>query len=133
MEIKTEYKCPVCGTRMWFVKADEYRCKHCKKTLQACNTSLLAAIKPEAKCQAINIGTGIMVTINEAASLVANILNSRNPVNPVYIEYNDKRPRQIEVFTRRAGTIKATNLLRHEPETSLASGIQKYINWYLGG
>ena len=98
----------------------------------AVEMTLLAAIKPEAKCQAINIGTGIMVTINEAASLVANILNSRKPVNPLYVDYDDKRPRQIEVFTRRAGTTNAVSLLQHRPETSLVSGVEKYINWYLG-
>ena len=99
----------------------------------AVEMTLLAAIKPGAKCQAINIGTGIMVTMNEVAGLVASILNSRNPVAPVYIDYDDKRPRRIEVFTRRAGTIKAANLLQHEPETTLASGIKKYIDWCLGG
>ena len=29
--IKTDLKCPECNTRMWFVRADKYYCKHCKK------------------------------------------------------------------------------------------------------
>jgi len=99
----------------------------------AVEMTLLTAVKPEAKCQAINIGTGTMVTISEVASLVVNILNSKIPVNHLYIDYNDKRPRQIEVFTRRAGTTKANNLLQHEPEIRLAVGVEKYVNWYLKG
>ncbi len=65
--------------------------------------------------------------------MVVNILNSKIPVNHLYIDYNDKRPRQIEVFTRRAGTTKANNLLQHEPEIRLAVGVEKYVNWYLKG
>jgi len=28
--IKTDYKCPKCNTRMWFIRADKHYCKHCK-------------------------------------------------------------------------------------------------------
>ncbi|MBT9132643.1 MAG: UDP-N-acetylglucosamine 4-epimerase [Syntrophomonadaceae bacterium] len=97
----------------------------------AVNMTLLAGIKPEARCQAINVGTGTMTTINEVASLIAKALDSKNPVKSVYVDYNDKRPRTIEVFTRCAGTTKAINLLQYEPEITLASGIEKYINRYL--
>lgn len=97
----------------------------------AVNLSLIAAIKPEAKCQAVNIGTGIKATINEVARLVTKALNSNNPVKFVYIDYNDTRPREIEVFNRVADIAKAKKYLSCEPEISLELGIRKYVEWYL--
>ena len=97
----------------------------------AVNMTILAGVKAEARCQAINIGTGVMVSINEVASLVAKALDSENPAKFIYIDYDDKRPHTIEVFTRCADTSRATELLQYQPETTLASGIKKYINWYL--
>jgi len=98
----------------------------------AVNMSLLAAIKPEAGCQTINIGTGIMTAINEVVSLIAKALDSKNPVKTIYVNYDDKRPRKIEVFTRVAAITKARKFLQYEPKISLSSGIQKYVEWRLG-
>lgn len=95
----------------------------------AVNMSLLAGIKPETRCQAINIGTGRAASINELAELVAKSMNSTTSPELLYMDYGDKRPRGIEVFRRLADTAKAGRLLQYEPETSLASGIEKYINW----
>lgn len=97
----------------------------------AVEMTLLAAIEPGAKCQAINVGTGVMTTINEVASLIATALDRKNPVKFAHVGYNDKRSRTIEVFTRCADTRRATCLLQYKPETTLESGIQKYISWYL--
>lgn len=99
----------------------------------AVHMTLLTGIESGARCQAINIGTGVMVTINELADLIAQSVDSKTPAELAHIDYGDKRPRTIEVFTRRASTTKAASLLRYEPETTLPSGIEKYINWYLGG
>ena len=40
--------------------------------------------------QVINIGTGIMTSINELAKLILKALDSRNPIKPAYIDYDDK-------------------------------------------
>jgi len=95
------------------------------------NMSLLAAVEPKAKCQAINIGTGITTSINELAKLILRALDSKNPVEATYVDYDDKRPRSIEIFNRCTDTSKAIKLLRYKPEVTPASGIKKYINWYL--
>lgn len=93
--------------------------------------TLLAGIKPEARCQAINIGTGIATAISELANLIATSMDSKVPPKLAYINYDDKRPRKIEVFSRVADITKARKLLQYEPETTLASGIRKYIDWQL--
>ncbi len=97
----------------------------------AVNMGLLAGIKPEARCQAINIGTGIATTINDLAELITKSINRKSVSKPAYIDYDGKRPRQIEVFSRVADTDKAKKLLRHEPKTTLASGVRKCIDWQL--
>ena len=94
--------------------------------------SLLAGIKPEASCQALNIGTGVMTTINDVARLVTNTIDSKKSVKSSYIDYDSKRPREIEVFTRMADITRSRQLLGYEPRVSLPSGIEKYVNWYLG-
>lgn len=95
------------------------------------NMTLLAAVEPKAKCQAINIGTGIKTSINELDRLILKALNSKNPVKTTYIDYDEKRPRSIETFNRCADTARAIELLQYKPEVTLAPGIKKYINWYL--
>lgn len=98
----------------------------------AVNMSLLAGIKPEASCQALNIGTGVMTTINDVARLVTNTIDSKKSVKSSYIDYDSKRPREIEVFTRMADITRSRQLLGYEPRVSLPSGIEKCANWYLG-
>ena len=95
------------------------------------NMTLLASVEPAARCQAINIGTGTMTTINEVASLATKAVGLINSLKPVYIDYDDKRPRQIEVFCRVGDTAKASRVLQYEPKISLPSGIKKYIDWQL--
>ena len=97
----------------------------------AVNMTLLATLEDKASCQAINIGTDVTTTINELAHLTTKIINSKNPIKPVYVNYDDLRPREIEVFSRTADISKARKLLQYEPETPLESGVRKYIDWYL--
>ncbi len=94
------------------------------------NMTLLAAVEPKATCQTINIGTGTTTSINEIAELIPEAPDSKNHLSPAYINYDDKRPRSIEIFNRCAGTSRAIELLRYEPKVSLAAGIKKYIDWY---
>lgn len=94
------------------------------------NMTLLAAVEPKATCQTINIGTGTTTSINELAELIPEAPDSKNQPGPAYINYDDKRPRSIEIFNRCAGTSRAIELLRYEPKVSLTAGIEKYIDWY---
>ncbi len=91
--------------------------------------SLLAALAPAAKCQTINIGIGVMASINDIAGLLARTLDGSLPLKPSYIDYDAKRPREIEVFSRVADISRARQLLRYKPETPLLSGMKKYTSW----
>ncbi len=94
------------------------------------NMTLLAAVEPEASCQTINIGTGTSTSINELAKLILKATGSKNSAKPVYIDYDDKRPQQIEAFHRCAAISRAGALLKLTPEIKLTAGIEQYINWY---
>ncbi|MCL0038947.1 GDP-mannose 4,6-dehydratase [Dehalococcoidia bacterium] len=98
----------------------------------AVNMTLLAAVEPKAKCQTINIGTGVMTRINDVASLAARALDGKNPTKPLYVDYDAKRPQGIEVFNRVADIARARQLLRYEPKISLQSGMGEYVNWRFG-
>lgn len=94
--------------------------------------TLLAGIKPETSCKVMNIGTGVMVSINEMSDMIVKALGSENRVRPIYVDYDDKRPRTIEAFTRVADITRAREWLQYEPKVSLQSGIKRYIDWCLG-
>lgn len=97
----------------------------------AVDMTLLAATHPQAKCEAFNVGTGTAVTINELASLLIKIMGKEGSLKPVYINYDEKRPRKIEVFNRVADTSNAQQILGYKCQTSLETGLRKYIDWYL--
>jgi len=94
----------------------------------AINMTLLATAKDESNCQTINIGTGVSTSINDLASLIGEIFDNKHPVKKVYVDYNNKRPREIEVFSRVADITKAKRLLQYEPNVNLRSGIKKLYN-----
>jgi UDP-glucose 4-epimerase len=96
----------------------------------ACMT-LSAALKDEARCQIINIGTGVTTTINELANVVPGIFNKNGSIPPVYVDYDKTRPVEIEVFSRAASIVKARHLLDCRAEVSLESGLKNYKDWYL--
>ena len=97
----------------------------------AVDMTLLSGIKPEARCQVINVGTGVATTINGLADLITQIMDSKSPTELIHVDYDSKRPRGIEVFSRIADNGKARQLLHYEPRTPLALGIRKYIDWNL--
>lgn len=97
----------------------------------AVDMSLLAAIQPKARFQTINIGTGMMTAINEVADLITQALDKRYRVKRVHIDYDEKRSRRVEVFTRVADTTRIRELLHYEHKVSLESGIRKYVDWRL--
>jgi nucleoside-diphosphate-sugar epimerase len=93
--------------------------------------TLAAALKDEARCQVINIGTGVTTTINKLASLIPGVFNRKNRVQPVHVDYDATRPVEIEVFNRAASIVKARHLLDCRAEVSLESGLKIYKDWYL--
>jgi len=96
------------------------------------NMTLLSAVEPKARCQAINIGTGRTTSINELARLTLKALGSKNRLKPTYVDYDDNRPRSIEALNRCADVTRAKQFLQYEPKVSLQSGIAKYVDWCLG-
>lgn len=94
------------------------------------NMTLIAALKEETKCQAINIGTGIAVSIKELAELTTKSIGNHS-LEPIYVDYGGYRPLEIEVFYRTADITRAISLLDYTPAVALPNGIQNYINWYM--
>jgi UDP-glucose 4-epimerase len=90
--------------------------------------TLLSAIKNETKCEVLNIGTGISVSINELASSIINIVGSNSRLK--HKPYGGNRPIEIEVFNRTADINKAEKLLHYKPEVLLKNGLQSCIKWY---
>lgn len=90
----------------------------------AVNMTLLAATKEETKCQALNIGTGISISINDLALVIIKASNSQN-ARKQYVDYDKKRPREIEIFSRNADISKARKFLQYEPKINLESGIKR--------
>lgn len=95
----------------------------------AVELSLLAGIKPEGICQTLNVGTNNMFTINELAALIVKNIDTHNRIEILHADYDNKRPREIEVFTRLADVTRANELLQYQSKVSLESGLRKYINW----
>jgi UDP-glucose 4-epimerase len=92
--------------------------------------TLIAAMKEETKCQAINIGTTVAVSIKKLADIITHSTGN-NSLKPVYVNYGGYRPLEIEVFNRTSDITKAINLLDYKPVVPLKDGIKNYIDWYL--
>jgi UDP-glucose 4-epimerase len=94
--------------------------------------SLLAAVTGGGVNQVLNFGTGSAVSINYLADLVLARLNLSGKVNIRHVDYDLRRTREIEVFSRLANVEKAEGLLMYRPLTALSDGLDKYITWYRG-
>jgi UDP-glucose 4-epimerase len=94
--------------------------------------SLLAAVTGGGVNQVLNFGTGSAVSINYLADLVLTRLNLSGKVNIRHVDYDLRRTREIEVFSRLANVEKAEGLLMYRPLTALSDGLDKYITWYRG-
>jgi UDP-glucose 4-epimerase len=91
--------------------------------------TLLAAINQNAKCQAVNIGTGKSVTINELATEISRIVNN-NASKLEYRAYSGNRPVEIEVFNRTADTARSRKIFNYTPAIALSDGLEMCIDWY---
>lgn len=89
----------------------------------AVEATLLAAITPQARGQAVNIGSGHETDIRRLAQLVANAANV-----PCNIEFVEKR--DIDKINRRVMDIeRARQLLDWGPRISLEAGLKRTYKW----
>lgn len=96
----------------------------------AVNMTMLAATKPSAKCEIINIGTGVGTTIVDLVTTILKTLKKHSIIRPKFISYDQKRPKKIEVFNRVADISKTVKLLNYKPKTNLQEGIKMYTEEY---
>ncbi len=87
---------------------------------------MLAATKPEAIGQTINLGSGREISINDLAQLIARLTGAE-----IELESDDVRirPEKSEVERLLADNRRAQDLLGWTPEVDLESGLLKTIDW----
>lgn len=85
--------------------------------------NLLAATRPETKGEVYNCASGIKVTINELAEMVARILN----ISGQKIRYDDWMPGDIKVFN--IDNSKIQKALKIEFTTDFEKGLRETIEW----
>jgi len=93
----------------------------------AVNMTVLSAIKEEALCEAINIGTGRSTSINELVLLIIDLFRKKDSIRPKYINYSEKRPAKKEIFNRVANISKAKKLLKYTPKIFIEEGLKKLV------
>jgi UDP-glucose 4-epimerase len=92
--------------------------------------SLLAGVMQTGVNQVLNFGTGKAVSINTLADMVLASLDLKEKIRTTHVDYDRRRSKEIEVFSRIANVDKAESLLGYRPLTALEEGIKKYITWY---
>ncbi len=92
--------------------------------------SLLTAISGKGACQAFNVGTGRAVSINALATVILEALKLKGQVKVSYVDYDNIRSKEIEIFNRLANMDKSVELFQYIPATTLEQGIKEYIDWY---
>jgi len=92
--------------------------------------SLLAAMSRKGVCQAFNVGTGKAVSINTLAGIIVKALDLKKPLKVTYVDYDNIRSKEIEIFNRLANIHKAMQLLKYRPATTLEQGLKEYVDWH---
>ena len=92
--------------------------------------SLLAGASDAGVNQILNFGTGKAVSINELADKVLTVLDLKGKIKVSLIDYDRRRSREIEVFSRIANVDKAEKELGYRPKVTLDEGLRKYVDWY---
>jgi NAD dependent epimerase/dehydratase len=87
---------------------------------------LLAASKPEAIGQTINVGSGREISVGDLARLIARLLSK--PIT-IESEADRVRPESSEVERLLADNTLARTLLGWQPTVSLEDGLQRTIEW----
>ena len=92
--------------------------------------TLLAAMNGKGACQAFNVGTGKAVSINTLAKVILKALKLKQKAKVSYVDYDNIRSKEIEIFNRLANMDKVVGLFQYLPATTLEQGIKEYIDWY---
>jgi len=85
--------------------------------------NIRAALNDETKGEVYNCASGIKVTINELAEMIADILGVKN----LEIEYEDWMPGDIKVFNIDNSKIK--NHLKMDFVTDIRKGLEITVDW----
>ena len=92
----------------------------------AVNAFLVAAQKEEAIGQAINIGTGTLISIKQLASLLIKLLGYEDKTSIEFTGYSWKG--DVKAF--QANISLAEKILGFKPTTSLTKGLKLEIEWF---
>jgi UDP-glucose 4-epimerase len=88
--------------------------------------NLLAIQSNQAVGETLNIGTGKPTTVNQLAKEMAQPLK-RSDIKPIH---EPERPWEIKFSWAKID--KAQKLLGFNPETKLAQGLERFLEWYKG-
>jgi len=87
--------------------------------------NLLAAVAQEPlKGQVVNVGAGVQTSINELATMIAEILR----MTEIKVQYEPERVG--EVFHSVSCIDLAKTVIGYEPTTSIEAGLEQTIRWY---
>ena len=86
--------------------------------------SILATQSPTARGTIINVGTGVGVSINDLAALVAKALGK------THLGVVTTEPRPSEIRFSQLDTAAAKRILGFEPKVGLEEGIKNFAKWY---
>ena len=92
--------------------------------------SLLAGASDAGINQILNLGTGKAVSINTLADMVLTALDLKGRIKVSLVDYDKRRSREIEVFSRVANVDRAERLLGYSPAVILEDGMKKCVDWY---
>jgi len=94
-------------------------------------SAIIKSIKSQkANGQVINIGTKFEISILQFAKLIAKMLNKKLKVKKV--PYNSFTGKRYEDVIKRVPDItKAKRILNWSPKTTLQSGLEQTIQWYI--
>lgn len=92
--------------------------------------SLLAGASDSGINQILNFGTGKAVSINTLADMVLAALDLKGKIKVSHVDYDRRRSREIEVFSRIASVDRAEKLLGYRPRISLEEGMKMCVDWY---
>ena len=96
----------------------------------AITMTMLAATSDISNCQILNIGTEKSTSINDLLNTITSVMNKKNSIIKNFVEYDNIRSKEIEVFNRTASIAKCKTLLNYEPLISLETGINNLIKYY---
>ena len=114
------------------INGDGQQCRSYTYCSDTANATVLAATKPEARNQVLNIGNGDRpISLSDLAKLVIDLAGQGNKLEPAYdLEFsNADRERSREIVNRYCDSSKARALLGWRPAVSLEEGIRLTLKY----